>query len=140
MFRPVQFAVYGSCYLFQLGISNTFVSFNPQTEQFQMGHYVGGKEFLTEKQLLEMFQAHGVDFILEANKCSYINNMISLGNIIWLQTHQGGKNYLTKVEGGQRSQPNSHTGRLFPLFPMQKAMTVYYYISHPIVFRNIPKM
>lgn len=67
MFRPVQFAVYGSCYLFQLGISNTFVSFNPQTEQFQMGHYVGGKEFLTEKQLLEMFQAHGVDFILEAN-------------------------------------------------------------------------
>lgn len=56
-----------------------------------MGHYAGGNEFLTEKQLLEMFQTHGIDFILEANKCSYINNMISLGNIIWLQTHQGGK-------------------------------------------------
>ena len=66
-----------------------------------MGHYVGGKKFLTEKLLLEMFQTHGVDFILEANKYSYINNMISLGNIIWLQTHQGGKNYLTKVEGGE---------------------------------------
>ena len=79
MFRPVQFAAYGSSYLFQLGISNTFVSFNPQTEQFQMGHYAGGNEFLTEKQLLEMFQTHGIDFILEANKCSYINNMISLG-------------------------------------------------------------
>ena len=102
MFRPVQFAAYGSRYLFQLGISNTFVSFNPQTEQFQMGHYAGGNEFLTEKQLLEMFQTHGIDFILEANKCSYINNMISLGNIIWLQTHQGGKNYLTKVEEGQK--------------------------------------
>ena len=99
MFRPVQFAAYGSSYLFQLGISNTFVSFNPQTEQFQMGHYAGGNEFLTEKQLLEMFQTHGIDFILEANKCSY---MISLGNIIWLQTHQGGKNYLTKVEEGQK--------------------------------------
>ena len=102
MFRPVQFAASGSSYLFQLGISNTFVSFNPQTEQFQMGHYAGGNEFLTEKQLLEMFQTHGIDFILEANKCSYINNMISLGNIIWLQTHQGGKNYLTKVEEGQK--------------------------------------
>ena len=102
MFRPVQFAAYGSSYLFQLGISNTFVSFNPQTEQFQMGHYAGGNEFLTEKQLLEMFQTHGIDFILEANKCSYIHIMISLGNIIWLQTHQGGKNYLTKVEEGQK--------------------------------------
>lgn len=101
MFRPVQFVAYKSGYLFQLGISNTFVSFNPQAEQFQMGHYVGGKKFLTEKLLLEMFQTHGVDFILEANKYSYINNMISLGNIIWLQTHQGGKNYLTKVEGGE---------------------------------------
>lgn len=102
MFRPVQFAAYGSSYLFQLGISNTFDFFNPQTEQFQMDTMPGGNEFLTEKQLLEMFQTHGIDFILEANKCSYINNMISLGNIIWLQTHQGGKNYLTKVEEGQK--------------------------------------
>lgn len=102
MFRPVQFVAYGSSYLFQLGISNTFVSFNPQTEQFQMGRYIGRKEFLTKKQLLEMFRTHGVDFILEANKCSYINNMISLGNIIWLQIHQGEKNYLTKIEGEQQ--------------------------------------
>lgn len=102
MFRPVQFVAYGSRYLFQLGLSNSFVSFNPQTEQFQIGHYTGGKEFLTEKQMLEMFQTHGTDFILEANKGSYINNMISLGNRIWLQTHQGGKNYLTKVEGEQK--------------------------------------
>ena len=38
MFRPVQFAAYGSSYLFQLGISNTFVSFNQQTEQFHQQH------------------------------------------------------------------------------------------------------
>lgn len=102
MFRPVQFVAYGSDYLFQLGIANTFVSFNSQTEQFRMGNYVGGKEYLSQKQLLEMFQAHGVDFIIEANNSSYINNIVTLGGTLWIQTHQDGKNYLTKVQGEQK--------------------------------------
>lgn len=102
MFRPVQFVAYGSSYLFQLGISNTFVSFNPQTEQFRMGHYVGGNEYLSEKQLLEIFQTHGIDFIMEANQKNYINNLVTLGNTLWIQTHQNGKNYLTKVEGSRQ--------------------------------------
>lgn len=101
MFRPVQFVAYGSDYLFQLGISNTFVSFNKQTEKFRMGQYVAKGNYLNEKQLLELFQTHGTDFIMEANKNSYINNIMALGNTIWIQTHQNGKNCLTKVQGTQ---------------------------------------
>lgn len=101
MFRPVQFVTYGSELLFQLGIANTFVSFNPQTEQFQMGHYVGGEKFLSEKQLLELFQTYGSHFMMEANSKNYINNLASLGKRLWIQTYYNGKNYLTKIQEDQ---------------------------------------
>lgn len=101
MFRPVQFVSCGSDYLFQLGISNAFVAFNPQTETFRMGRYTNNESYLSEKQLLELFQIHDNSFILEANKGSYINNLITLGDTFWIQTHQNGKNYLTKIKGEQ---------------------------------------
>lgn len=101
MFRPVQFVSFGSEYLFQLGISNTFVAFNPQTETFRMGHYANNDNYLSEKQLLNLFQSYGTDFMMEASKGAYINNMVALGNTLWIQTHQNGKNLLTKIKGEQ---------------------------------------
>ena len=42
-----------------------------------------------------------MDFILKANQGSYINNLVSLRDIIWVQTHNNGQNFLTKIQNGQ---------------------------------------
>lgn len=98
MFRSVQFVAHGSEYLYQLGISNTYVAFDPQTETFRKGQYSTEQSYLSEKQLLELFNTFGTDFIREANQGAYINNLLSLGDITWIHTHSSGKNYLTKVD------------------------------------------
>lgn len=98
MFRPVQFVACGSEYLYQLGISNTFVAFNPDTETFRRGNYSKDKSFLSDKQLLQFYESKGMEFIMEANRGNYINNVISYYNdIIWVNTYKNGRNYLTKV-------------------------------------------
>lgn len=99
MFRPVQFVKNQSEYLYQLGISNRFVAFDTQTEQFRMGRFVESNRYLSDRQLLELFQVKGQAFIIEANQRDYINNIVTLDSSIWIQTHQGEKNFLTKIEG-----------------------------------------
>ena len=101
MFRPVQFIACGSDYLFQLGISNTYVAFNTETETFREGVFTQDQSYLSKEQLLESFKIDGMDFILKANQGSYINNLVSLRDIIWVQTHNNGQNFLTKIQNGQ---------------------------------------
>lgn len=101
MFRSVQFIKYGSEYLFQLGISNAFIAFNNETETFRKGIFSNEKTYLSDKQLLDLYETYNMDFIWEANKGYYINNIIPLNETIWVQTCCAGKNYITKVENGQ---------------------------------------
>lgn len=97
MFRPVQFVKYASGYIYQLGISNSFVFFDQDTETFQKGIYSEEKSFLTEKKLLDLFKSYGMEFIKEANRGCYISNVVSYDNSFWINTYRGGQNYLTKV-------------------------------------------
>ena len=83
MFRPVQFIACGSDYLFQLGISNTYVAFNPETETFKEGIFTQDQSYLSKERLLESFK------------------IVSLRDIIWVQTHNSGQNFLTKIHKGQ---------------------------------------
>lgn len=101
MFRPIQFVAYESNYLYQLGISNAYIVLDPKTETFRKGQFSNDNSYLSDKQLLELFNTHGTDFIMEANKGSYINNILTLRDIIWIQTYNAGKNYLTKIQGKQ---------------------------------------
>lgn len=101
MFRPIQFVAHRTDYLYQLGISNAYIAFDPQTETFRKGQYSTEQSYLSEKQLLELFNTFGTDFIREANNSAYINNILSLGDITWVQTHNAGKKYLTKVDADQ---------------------------------------
>lgn len=101
MFRTVQFVKYNNEYLFQLGISNAYVSFNPETETFSKGTYSKENDFLTDKQLLELFSTFGVDFIREASNRSYLSNIIPLGNTVWFQIRHADKNYLSKISEGK---------------------------------------
>lgn len=97
MFRAVQFVEYNNKYLFQLGISNAYVAFDSETETFNRGIYSKENVFLTDKQLLEMFRAFGIDFIREANNRSYLSNITPLGNKVWCQIRHANKNYLSKI-------------------------------------------
>lgn len=97
MFRSVQFVACGSDYLFQLGISNAFIAFNPETEAFGKGIFTGDESFLSDAQLLELYDSKGMGFIGEANKGTYINNFRALKDILWINMCHAGKNYLTKV-------------------------------------------
>lgn len=101
MFRSIQFVAYGSNYLYQLGISNAYITFDPKTETFREGQFLKDNSYLSHKQLLELFSTYGTDFIMEANKGSYINNVLGMRDIVWIQTYNSGKNYLTKVQGEQ---------------------------------------
>jgi len=101
MFRPIQFVKYGSQYLYQLGIANAYVAFDTQTETFHQGRFFNDKTYLSDKQLLELFAAKGTNYIAEANKGNYVNNIMSLNDTFWIQTYKSDKNYLTKIDKGQ---------------------------------------
>lgn len=98
MFRPVQFVKYGSEYLFQLGISNTYIAFDSKTETFNKGLFSNDEVYLSDIQLLELYNTYEMEFIREANKSSYINNIIPLNETFWIQTCYAGKKYITKIE------------------------------------------
>lgn len=101
MFRPVQFPQYKDSYLFQLGLANEFVSFNPQTETFNQGHYTSNPNYLSTDELLEMFNSKGTDFIRSANQMNYLCNFYGLKDKIWIHSNVGGTNYLSKIESGK---------------------------------------
>lgn len=101
LFRAVQFVKYKNEYLFQLGMSNSYVSFNPETETFSRGVYTPQNDYLTDQQLIELYSTFGIDFIREANNGTHLSNIIPLGNTLWLQIRHADKNYLSKLDNGK---------------------------------------
>lgn len=97
MFRSIQFVKYESKYLYQLGISNAYIIFDPKTETFSKGYFTKEKPYLTDKQLLKLYDIHNINFIQEANKGTYICNIVPLNKTIWAEIRHGDKNYITKV-------------------------------------------
>ncbi|UBD77459.1 6-bladed beta-propeller [Parabacteroides goldsteinii] len=114
VFRPVQFVKYDSKYLFQLGISNAFISFDPKTETFSKGYFTKETSYLSDKQMLELFEIHGTDFIGEANKGSFISNIVSLNDTIWVELRYAGKNYIAKIQNGQITSTEFTVGSFAP--------------------------
>ena len=98
MFRSVQFVRCGSRFLYQLGISNAYVMFDPQKETFSKSVFTKEKPYLTDNQLLKLYETQGVNFIQEANKGTYICNIIPLNETIWAEIRHDNKNYITKIQ------------------------------------------
>ena len=104
MFRPVQWVRYGQNYLFQLGISNGYVLFDTESESFSRGVYSGESSYLSENDLISLFDSQGIEFIREANKHTYLSNVITAGRRIWFEIYHAGRLYLsTIVDGGMLS-------------------------------------
>lgn len=100
MFRAIQFIKYDSKYLYQLGISNAYIAFDPKTETFSKGFFTKETPYLTDKQLLKLYDTQGINFIQEANKGTYICNIVPLNETIWAEIHHDDKNYITKIQNG----------------------------------------
>ncbi|MDR3140120.1 MAG: 6-bladed beta-propeller [Tannerellaceae bacterium] len=97
MFRPVQFISHAGGFLYQLGISDSYVSFDPASETFTRGRLSINPSYLSAKRLLDQFDRYGMDFIGEANKGSYISNLSVYRDITWANIRHDAKNYLVKV-------------------------------------------
>lgn len=101
MFRANQFIAYKSSYLFQLGVANAYVAYNPDTNDFEKGVFAKGKNFITDKELLDLFEANGIDYLGKINDGIYINNMIMNNEILWISINNNKKRYLTKYSKGE---------------------------------------
>lgn len=101
MFRPVQFPQYNDLYLYQLGLANEFVSFDPKSEIFNQGHFTSNSNYLSADELLDIFNSKGTDFVRNANQKNYICNFYGLGDKIWIHSSIGETNYLSKIESGK---------------------------------------
>lgn len=116
MFRPVQFVKYNSNYLYQLGIANAYVSFDTIQRTFQQGVFSSEKKFLSSKQLLKLFQTYQMDFLREAQDYSYICNLVSLKDKVWLHTSMNKTNYLTKIGDGKNISTQFKYGEILSTF------------------------
>lgn len=101
MFRPVQFVLYDSDYIFQLGIANAYVMFDTDTNSFREGVFSGAKDFLSKNELLSLFESDGTDFIRKANDGVYINSVVKSNDSVWLLINNNRKRYIAKYMNGR---------------------------------------
>ncbi len=113
MFRPVQFVRHNNQYLFQLGISNSFIAFDRSDETFKEGMYTNEASFLSKEQLLELFNTQGMEYIAAAYKQSFIDNVITTGKATWLITNHKGALFLTRCDKDGQVSTRMQYGSLF---------------------------
>ena len=118
MFRPIQFISFESSYLFQLGVANAYIAYNPDTNSFQEGVFSKEKKFLPEKELLLLFKKHGTDFIGKANERIYINNLITSNGNVWILSNNNKIGYLTKYKRGEMLSTEINYGSIISSISM----------------------
>jgi len=101
MFRANQFISYKSSYLFQLGVANAYVAYNHDTNDFEKGVFAKEESFITDRELLDLFEVNGIDYLGKINDDIYINNMVMNNEIIWILINNNRKRYLTKYFKGE---------------------------------------
>ena len=101
MFRANQFIAYKLSYLFQLGVANAFVEYNPVTNTFQEGVFSKEKEFITDKELLNLFEASGIDYLGKIRDGIYISNMVMNNETLWISINKNRKRYISRYFNGE---------------------------------------
>lgn len=101
MFRPHQFISFDSSYLFQLGVANAFVEYNPVINTFQEGVFSKEKEFITDKELLDLFEANGIDYLGKIRDGIYISNMVMNNETLWISINKNRKRYISRYFNGE---------------------------------------
>jgi hypothetical protein len=83
MFKPVQFPSVNTSYMFQLGVSNEVVLFNPDSQTFSH-HRIVNEDFLTSKSLLFLFEKRGQEYLRELSRLKPVRGYRQINDNCWL--------------------------------------------------------
>ena len=98
--RPVQFINFDSYFIFQLGISNEGVALDTRDFSFERQNITGNKQFFTSKNLLDLFDKLGQDYIAEIPKTNCIRGFSKINDNICLNYHYDGEHYIAINRNG----------------------------------------
>lgn len=130
LFHSVQFVPNDSNFLFQLGLSNSYVLYSPQMRQFEKVLLSNDPTLLNEKKLLDLFDKHKQDFITGTYDYTCAYSIKSFRNKTWVDLNVKGRKYLTVLQPDQSkiSVPyktkGSITNDLFNLTDMSFLSTI----------------
>lgn len=99
LFRSIQFKRFQQeSYIFQLGISNDYISYNSKSNRFESGSFFNSKNhLLSQKSLKELFNKYGQDFAMYFKDKKYIQSFINLNNNTWFYINNKDEKCITKI-------------------------------------------
>ena len=88
--KPVQFVSYDSYFIFQLGISNESVALDTRDFSFERLNITSNEQFFTSKNLLDLFDKLGQEYIAEISNTNSIRGLMKInGNIGLIYLYNG---------------------------------------------------
>jgi hypothetical protein len=89
-FKSVQFTPCDSLFLFPLGQANGLVAYSPINGEFRKMTYFEDQNFLSEKELLDLFREYEYDFLGKISNHTYIRHIAISGDRMILDTFSDG--------------------------------------------------
>jgi len=97
-FKSVQFIPVKNTILYQLGMSNQFVKFTPETEDFEIVNFSNEKKFITSSQLINLHEKIGFEYFNEIKKENYIKNIRHFKNKMIIDYYKPTNKFLAIVD------------------------------------------
>lgn len=98
--KPIQFTAFHSKLIFPLGMSNGFVSYNPENDSFEKGIYTTKDNLLPEQELTELYAKHGIDYLGEIKNYTYIRNFVQINEKTYIDLYIPSKRCITAIRNG----------------------------------------
>ena len=100
VFRAVQFIHFDSCFIFQLGFANEGVALNTNDFSFERIKIVEKEQFLSSKNLMDMFDKYGQDYLGQLSTTTYVRGLININDHILLHyRHHDGHYVAVRMNG-----------------------------------------
>lgn len=99
MLRGIQFIAAGTdLFIYQLGVSNSFVSYNAKDHKFEPGVFFNiDNNLMNQKELVELFRRYGQDFIIHFNEFKYIQSFITRKGNFWFNIGDHDKHFISRI-------------------------------------------
>lgn len=76
--NPIQFVRVDSVLVFQLAMTNSYVSFSPHDQRFSEGILFNSNSLFSKSELLDLFAQNGIDYLGQLSDKMYINAVRTL--------------------------------------------------------------
>lgn len=105
LFRAIQFKQFKqTSYIFQLGISNDYISYNSENHKFESGSFFHTKnKLLSQNSLKELFNKYGQNFVTHFKDQKYIQSFVNLNNTTWFYINDKDKKYISKTTSNKET-------------------------------------